>query len=49
MEYHPDRAKGDKKQAESKFKEIGEAYETLSDSSKRKNYDMFGSSKSNPF
>jgi DnaJ-class molecular chaperone len=49
MEYHPDRAKGDKKQAESKFKEIGEAYETLSDSGKRKNYDMFGSSKSNPF
>lgn len=49
MQYHPDRAKWDKKKAESKFKEIGEAYETLSDSSKRKNYDMFGSAKSNPF
>ena len=49
MEYHPDRAKGDKKQAEAKFKEVGEAYNILSDSSKRKNYDMFGSAKSNPF
>ena len=42
MQYHPDRAKGDKKQAESEFKEIGEAYETLSDSGKRKNYVMYG-------
>ena len=49
MEYHPDRAKWDKKVAETKFKEIGEAYDTLSDSSKRKNYDTFGSAKSNPF
>jgi len=49
MEFHPDRAKGDKKQAEVKFKEIGEAYDTLSDPSKRKNYDMFGSAKANPF
>jgi len=49
MQYHPDRAKWDKKQAEKKFKEIWEAYDTLSDSSKRKNYDMFGSSKSNSF
>lgn len=49
MEYHPDRAKGDKVVAESKFKEIWEAYDTLSDSSKKKNYDMFGSSKANQF
>ena len=49
MQYHPDRAKWDKKQAEAKFKEIGEAYDTLSDSSKRKNYDRFGSAKANPF
>ena len=49
MEYHPDRAKWDKKEAEKKFKEIGEAYETLSEASKRKNYDMFGSAKANPF
>lgn len=49
MEYHPDRAKWDKKQAEKKFKEIWEAYDTLSDPDKKKNYDTFGSSKSNPF
>jgi len=49
MKYHPDRAKGDKKEAEKKFKEIGEAYDTLSDPEKKKNYDMFGSAKSNPF
>lgn len=39
--YHPDVNKGDK-QAEEKFKEISEAYETLSDKSKRKQYDLFG-------
>jgi len=49
MEFHPDRAKWDKKVAEAKFKEVWEAYDTLSDTTKRKNYDMFGSWKSNPF
>jgi len=49
MQYHPDRAKWNKSQAEKKFKEVWEAYETLSDPSKKKNYDTFGSSKSNPF
>ncbi|PZD72062.1 Curved DNA-binding protein [Acaryochloris thomasi RCC1774] len=39
--YHPDMNPGDKA-AEAKFKEISEAYEVLSDSSKRQKYDQFG-------
>lgn len=42
MQYHPDRNQGDKS-AEKKFKEIGAAYETLSDAKKRQQYDTFGS------
>ncbi|MFN0127829.1 MAG: molecular chaperone DnaJ [Verrucomicrobiales bacterium] len=41
MQYHPDRNPGDKA-AEEKFKEIGEAYEILSDDQKRAAYDRFG-------
>ncbi|MBU1089386.1 molecular chaperone DnaJ [Patescibacteria group bacterium] len=41
--YHPDQAKGDKKEAEQKFKESSEAYEVLGDKQKRANYDRFGS------
>lgn len=39
--YHPD-LNPDDKEAEAKFKEVGEAYEVLSDSQKRSRYDQFG-------
>src|SRR5919206_3109078 len=39
--YHPDLNPNDK-QAEAKFKEIGQAYEVLSDAEKRKLYDRWG-------
>ena len=38
-QYHPDKNKGD----DIKFKEINEAYQTLSDANKRAQYDRFGS------
>jgi curved DNA-binding protein len=40
-EFHPDRNPGDK-QAEAKFKEVQEAYDVLSDATKRAQFDRFG-------
>lgn len=42
MKWHPDKNPNSKKAAETKFKQISEAYEVLSDSQKRAVYDQYG-------
>jgi molecular chaperone DnaJ len=41
MQYHPDKNPNNK-EAEDKFKEAAEAYEVLSDNTKRQRYDQYG-------
>src|SRR5581483_4412193 len=40
-QYHPDRNPGDK-QAETRFKEVQDAYDVLGDKNKREQFDRFG-------
>src|SRR4030043_1410563 len=42
LEWHPDRHKDNKEEAEKRFKEINEAYQVLSDPQKKSAYDQFG-------
>lgn len=48
LNWHPDRHKNDKENAEKRFKEINEAYQVLSDPQKKSAYDQYGHSAFNP-
>lgn len=42
LKWHPDRNQDNKEEAERRFKEIGEAFEVLSDANKKAVYDQYG-------
>lgn len=42
LKWHPDKNPDNKEEAEQKFKDVAEAYECLSDASKRQMYDRYG-------
>ncbi len=42
LKWHPDKNQSKKAEAEEKFKEINEAYQVLSDTQKKQQYDQFG-------